>query len=186
MSAKEGTPDQSIHLQGVPEHLPVFSDSIDSLILYHALEFSSDPHQVLREAERVLVPEGHIVILGFNPQSLWGLTKILKFRSKDAPWCGRFLSTLRLKDWLALKGFEVTTIRHCFYRPPVQRAGLLARLAKLERWGNKWWSFLGGVYIIVARKKVSTVTPIKPRWRPRRSIDPVLGDSATRSYRRNG
>ena len=56
-----------------PELLPFDSQSVDLLVLPHGLEASAHPHQVLREVERVLVPEGRVVISGFNPWSLWGL-----------------------------------------------------------------------------------------------------------------
>lgn len=181
LSSEPGVGQENIRVKGEPGALPFLSDSIDAVILYHALEFSRDPHQVLREAERLLIPEGHMVIIGFNPQSLWGMTRLFRFRSKHFPWCGRFISTLRIRDWLSLLGFEVLVSRHRFFMPPVQRSGVLDRLGFMEKPGGKWWPILGGVYVLLARKRVSTVTPIKPRWRPRRSVDSVLGDAASRS-----
>lgn len=173
-------------LAGEAEKMPIQTDTIDAVILYHALEFSHDPHQVLREAERILVPEGHIVILGFNPFSLWGLRRWLPYRRSAMPWCGRFLSLLRLRDWLALLGFEVLSTRPLFFRPPLQRRGIMSQLGRMESWGARWWSIFGAVDVVVARKKVSTLTPIKPRWRPQRSLSSRLADTATRGYQRNG
>ena len=88
--------------------LPIISDSVDVVILPHTLEFSPQPHQVLREADRVLVPEGHLVILGFNPWSLWGIRHFVTGRWARAPWNGQFRSVMRVKDWLSLLGFETT------------------------------------------------------------------------------
>ena len=47
-------------------------NSLDLIVLPHALEFTDDPHLMLREAYRVIRPEGQIVIAGFNPFSLFG------------------------------------------------------------------------------------------------------------------
>jgi len=161
--------------------LPIAGDSVDAVLLYHAMEFESDPHQVLREAERVLIPEGSLIIVGFNPYSLWGMRGWLRRRHGDAPWCGRFVSLPRLRDWLALLGFDVELSRTLFFRPPLRRAGLLKRLQGLERFGHRWWPLLGGGYVVAARKRVVTVTPIKPRWRPRRGLLPAgLAEPTTR------
>ncbi len=168
-------------IKGYPESMPIAPDSVDALLLNHALECADDPHQVLRESERILVPEGNIVIMGFNPISLWGLLRLLKFRSKRVPWCCRVLTIRRIRDWLALLGFEVTLSRQFFFRPPVQHQGIMSRLQCLESWGARWWPFFGSVYVLTARKKVSTMTPLKPRWRPRRSLVSGLADTASRN-----
>lgn len=166
-------------LCGDPARLPVAGDSVDALVLYHTLDFAADPHQVLREAERVLVAEGSLVILGFNPWSLWGLRRSLG-RRPAVPWCGRFVSLPRLRDWLSLLGFEILSTGQLFQRPPLQRPALLERLAFLE--GVR--GLPGGVYVLVARKKVMTMTPVKPRWRPRRSLVSGLADTASRNVAR--
>jgi SAM-dependent methyltransferase len=146
--------------------LPVASDSLDVLLLPHTLELEANPHEVLREADRTLVPEGHVVILGFNPWSLWGLWRLLTGWRQRAPWCCRFFSINRIKDWLALLGFDTLHVRTYFFRPPFQSAGIMRRFRFLERAGERWWPILGGGYVLVARKRVSTLTPIRPRWRP--------------------
>lgn len=176
---EESSPEQA-GLCGDPARLPISGDSLDALVLYHTLDFASDPHQVLREAERVLVAEGSIVILGFNPWSLWGLWHGLARRRGGVPWCGRFVSLSRLRDWLSLLGFEVQSTGQLFQRPPLQRPALLERLAFME--GTRLLP--GGVYVLVARKKVITMTPVKPRWRPRRSLVSGLADTASRNAAR--
>jgi SAM-dependent methyltransferase len=149
--------------------LPVQSDSVDVVVLPHTLEFTPSPHEVLREAERVLVAEGYVVILGFNPWSLWGMRRILR-RRRHPPWYGSFRGMHRIKDWLSLLGFDVVVARSYFFRPPLQRASMMRRLEWFERLGRRCWPYLGGAYIIVAKKRVTILTPIKPRWRPRRSL----------------
>lgn len=173
-------PDRT-QLCGDPGQLPISGDSLDALILYHTLDFAADPRQVLREAERVLVAEGSLVIVGFNPWSLWGLWRSLaRRRSGVAPWCGRFVGLPRLRDWLSLLGFEVLSTGQLFQRPPLQRPALLERLSFME--GRRLLP--GGVYVLVARKKVITMTPVKPRWRPRRSLVSGLADTASRNAAR--
>src|SRR3989454_6004348 len=105
-------------LRSEPVQLPLASQSIDLLALPHVVEFSAQPHALLREAERVLRAEGSIVISGFNPLSLWGAARALGWERRQVPWCGRFIGLLRLKDWLALLGFELTGGRFGCYAPP--------------------------------------------------------------------
>ncbi len=158
-------------IYGSADVLPLQNDSIDVVVLPHTLEFETAPHQVIREVERVLVSEGHLVILGFNPWSLWGARRLAgKWRRQPLPWRGSFRSAMRIKDWLALLGFDVLRTRYCFFRPPLQHQGIMSRLTWLDRLGARWWPYLGGIYIIVAKKQVVTLTPIRPRWRPRRSL----------------
>ncbi len=124
---------------------------------------------VLREVHRVLTPEGHIVILGFNPLSLWGLWR-LAARRRGIPWCGQFISLLRLKDWLALLDFELTHGSMLYYRPPLQHEGLRDRLYFLEKIGDRWWPLAAAVYLLVAKKRVLGVTPLVPAWRDKRAL----------------
>ena len=157
-------------LWGQAGALPIISDSVDVVILPHTLEFTAEPHQVLREADRILVPEGHLVILGFNPWSLWGIRHFLTGRWAKAPWSGQFRSIMRVKDWLSLLGFETRVANCYFFRPPMQPAGLMRRLALMEKFGQRWWPIFGAGYIVVAKKRVVTFTPVKPRWQPKRRL----------------
>lgn len=158
------------HLLGVPEGLPIASTSLDVVVLPHVLEFSTHPHEVLREVERTLIPEGHVVLLMFNPWSLWLLNRLLLGWRGRVPWCGRFFSMTRMKDWLALLGFDIISANRYFFRPPVQHDSLLDRLQFLESVGRRLWPVIGGGYLLVARKRVATLTPIRPRWQTRRRL----------------
>ncbi len=165
-----GTASPIAQFHGQSAGLPVACDSIDVAVLHHALEFSTAPHEVLREVDRCLIPEGHIVLLGFNVWSVWMLWRLLTGWRGQVPWCGRFLSAARVKDWLRLLGFDIVHARAYFFRPPVQHIGLMRRLRFLEPLGRRIWPVFGGGYVIVARKRVTTLTPIRPRWRPRRRL----------------
>jgi SAM-dependent methyltransferase len=153
-----------------PDAMPIESGSVDVVLLPHTLEFERQPHQILREADRILIPEGHVVVLGFNPWSLWGIWRLCRCFSGKAPWCGDFLSLTRIKDWTALLGFDVVLVRRFFFRPPIQRGGILKKLSFMDKLGAKLWPRLSGAYILVARKRVATLTPIRPRWQPRRKL----------------
>ncbi len=145
------------------DKLPLLSDSIDVIYLAHCLEFINNPHEVLRETFRVLIPKGHIIITHFNPWSLWGLWRLVMRYIKRVPWDGRSISIVRLKDWLALLGFEVITLQsHCF-RPPIMNIGVWQRLKWLEKLGSLCWPFLGGGYVLIACKQVIPLTPIRPK-----------------------
>jgi SAM-dependent methyltransferase len=138
------------------EELPFASQSIDLVMMPHILEFAEEPHQVLREVDRVLVAEGHVVITGFNPASLWGLRQVMaRFGATPyLPRAGQFLSLPRIKDWLKLLSFEVNRGRFGCYAPSVRSEKWLARWRWMEKAGDRWWPFLGSVYMITAIKRV--------------------------------
>lgn len=166
------------------DELPIASDSIDVVVLPHTLEFEEDPHRVLREVERVLIAEGHVVVLGLNPWSMWGVTCWMRRRHGAPPWGGRFLGLMRIKDWLALLGFDIILTRQYFFRPPLQRKGVMRKLMFMEKVGAHLWPHLSGAYLVVAKKRVTAITPIKPRWKPRRSLMPVPAKPCARGMRR--
>jgi SAM-dependent methyltransferase len=143
--------------------LPFDSDSMDLVVIPHVLEFSEHPHQVLREVARVLRPEGNLIISGFNPRSLWGIHRALG-RREGYPWQGQFIALPRIKDWLALLGFEVAGGRFAAYAPPFHTAKWLERFAFMETAGNRWWAVSGGVYFLHAIKRVHGMRLIKPKW----------------------
>jgi len=136
-----------------PEQLPFAARSIDLLALPFVLDFSLDPHAVLREAHSVLAPEGCLVICGFNRWSLWGLRRLLRFGIRQAPWSGRFLTLSQVQDWTRLLGLELVSAASVFYRPPIRQARLLQRTAFLEAAGDRWWPVFSGAYVVVVRKR---------------------------------
>lgn len=158
-----------------PAALPFSGASLDLVVLPHTLELSADPHQVLREVERVLVPEGRLVVSGFNPASLWGLkqgTGRLAQRlglggQLYIPEAGDFIGPWRLRDWMRLLGFEVESERFGCYRPAVHSEQWLSRMAWMDRAGARWWPVFGSVYFIVAVKRVKGMRLLGSAWRPR-------------------
>lgn len=142
-------------LIALPSEMPILSQSADLVVLAHVLEFAESPHAVLREVERILVPEGRVIITGFNPWSLWGLRQSLDLYRDHHPWDGDFISLHRLKDWLSLLDFEMNAGRLWGYGLPVQSQGWRARFEFLEKMGDRWWAVGGGVYMLEAVKRVA-------------------------------
>ena len=149
-------------------HLPFASNSLDLVVLPHVLEFDADPHRILREVERVLVPEGQVVVTGFNPFSLWGLKRRIRQRSSDAPWNGRYISVLRLKDWFALLGFETRAGAFGCYAPPLRQEKWLRRFNFMELAGDRWWPFAGAVYVIQGIKRQHGMLLLAAPWHDRK------------------
>ena len=146
------------------EAIPLASDSVDVVLLHHALDFTSHQHQLLREVSRVLIAGGHIIIVGFNPLSSWGLRTRLPGRKKH-PWQGRLLSTLRLSDWLKLLDFQIDQVRYGAYYLPVNSPRVIRYSGIPDGFATRLNWPTGGFYLISARKQVLPLTPIQSSWR---------------------
>ncbi|MDH4060677.1 MAG: class I SAM-dependent methyltransferase [Aquincola sp.] len=171
--------------------LPFPERSLDLVVLPHTLELASDPHQALAEVERVLIPEGRVVILGFNAASLWGLRqRIGRARQKLGgksplflPRPGEFIGYWRLRDWLRLLSFEVEGGRFGAYRPALASERWLDRFAWMDRVGDRWWPVLGSVYMLVAVKRVRGMRLVGLA-KPERVKAPAAATVATNRQRR--
>ena len=153
-------------IKGVAGAMPVASDSVDIVVLPHVLEFERDPHGPLRETERVLVPEGHVIVAGYNAVGLLGAWNLV--RRREAPWNGRFYTASRVRDWLSVLGFDTVASEGCFFRPPLRSDRVMRSLRVFETAGPRFWPRLCGTWFLVARKRTATLTPLRPRWRARR------------------
>lgn len=177
------TPCHAVRVLGIPEQLPIAPDSADAVVMPHTLDLATDPPQVLREVERILIPEGRVVVIGFNPWSLWGLRRWIGSRAAP-PWGCHFISYPQLHDWLSLLGFAVERTDVLMFRPPIAHPGLLERFAFLDRQGARLWPMLAGTYVVQAIKRVSTLTPISLPWRRRRVIRASAIEPSARGMRR--
>ena len=175
--------------------LPFPANSLDLVVMPHTLELTADPHGALREVERVLMPEGRVVICGLNPVSLWG------FRQQRAHWYrrlgrsslflpneGEFIGYLRLRDWLRLLNLEILDGHFGCYRPALSTQHWLHRFNWMDKAGARWWPILGSVYFLVAVKRVRGVTLLNPAKKPalRLSIAPVPVANSTGTIRAAG
>ena len=155
------------------EQLPLATDSMDVVVIHHGLDFTGDSHRLLREATRVLRPGGQMLILGFNPLSLWGVYRVFKRRTA-VPWQGRFIARRRLSDWLQLLNLRIEEIHHGLHFPPLTLASVLRQANSLERFGHRTGSPFGGVYVYRCVKQVVPITPVVPRWHPLRTPAAVI------------
>lgn len=153
------------------EDLPFADQSADLVTLPHVLEFAADPHQVLREVDRVLRPEGRIIVTGFNPVSLWGAAQAIGggLGRPFIPADGHFISLPRLRDWYKLLSFQFTRGSYGCYRPACRSERWLARTEFMEKAGDRWWPICGAVYCVTAVKRVRGMRVIGPAWRRSRS-----------------
>lgn len=151
------------------EELPFDSQSLDLVVLPHVLEFAEDPHQVLREVERVLMPEGRVILTGFNPMSLWGLRHaLLKRWAPVWPKGCEPLHLIRLKDWFKLLGFEAELGRFGCYRFPAFSDKGLGRMGFMEHAGDRWWPVCGAVYGLCAVKRVRGMRLVGPAFKDKK------------------
>lgn len=171
--------------------LPFEANSLDLVLLPHALELSPDPHATLREVERVLVPEGQAIICGFNSASLWGLrqrrarlVRKLGLGQLYLPADGDFIGYLRLRDWLRLLSFEVESSRFGCYRPAVNSEATLGRFGWMEALGERCWPILGAVYFVTAVKRVRGMRLLEANWKAARKLSTAPVPLANRRPRR--
>jgi SAM-dependent methyltransferase len=144
--------------------LPFEAQSVDLIVMPHTLEFTADPHRLLREAERVLMPEGQLIILGFNSLSLWGARQSVgKVTGRPfVPAAHDLIAFTRIKDWIKLLGFDLERGRFGCYRPPLISDQWLARYAFMEAAGDRWWPIFGATYMIKAIKRVPGMRLVGP------------------------
>jgi SAM-dependent methyltransferase len=149
------------------EELPFETQSLDLVILPHVLEGASDPHQVLREVERVLRPEGRLMVAGLNPVSLWGAHHMAPrwFNQSFLPADTRLIALSRLRDWCKLLSLETQAVRYGCWRPACRSERWLARMRFMEVIGDRWWPICGAVYLVSAIKRVRAVRWVGPAWR---------------------
>jgi SAM-dependent methyltransferase len=165
------------------EELPLENNSSDVVLLHHTLDFSQSPHQVLREASRVVRPGGYLIVIGFNPQSWWGLYRLLKFNQQTVPWQGHFISHQRLNDWLTLLELTEVSVLSDFYKPPFEKESWRQKSGFLQGLSRRCSNNTGAFILQVARKDVAGMTPLVPQWKRRKLINLPLPEPSVRGVR---
>jgi SAM-dependent methyltransferase len=146
--------------------LPVASDTMKAVAFFHTLDFCDHPHQALREADRVLTEDGQLIIVGFNPYSVFGARHALTAWRRREPWNGRFYARHRVSEWLSVLDYRVLDSTAMFIRPPINSERVLKRLRRLESL-QRWFGGVGGLYVMRARKQTLPMTLMRQWRRPR-------------------
>ncbi|MBV1908663.1 MAG: methyltransferase domain-containing protein [Kangiellaceae bacterium] len=159
---------EASHLRCRFEELPIASDTIDLVVLPETLHQSQFPHQILREVERVLIPEGYVVLIMENPISWTSFKRRLISRIIRKTTSNKTIGKLRIADWFRLLGLEIVNeIPICADLKTDQNGRISELLKRIYQIGL---NHLSGHYILIAKKKVSTLTPIRPSWRSNRKL----------------
>ncbi|MGE0311201.1 MAG: class I SAM-dependent methyltransferase [Lautropia sp.] len=189
----DGLPGADLLVEGYDD-LPFETGSVDLVVIAHQLESAANPHRVLREIDRILRPEGRLVVIGLNPMSLWGVHRQLVGRGAIGGRANRFMppsraliGVPRLRDWLKLLGFEVEPGLYGCHAPACRSDRWTERVRFLDRAGDRWWPILGAVYLLTSVKRVHGMRIIGPSWRRRVGKAPAPAVVASgRSFRRPG
>ena len=160
--------------------LPIATASVEAVLLPHTLEYAAHPHGVLREVERVLTGEGHVLACGFNPFGPWGVRHLVS-RGRFPPPTERLISEGRLRDWLVLLGFEVVDARRYLFVPPWRQRLSARSRAWLESSGPRFATPLAGAYLVKACKRVRALTPIRPAWQRAPAVVGGLAEPTSRN-----
>lgn len=165
-------------IQSPLKTLPFASDSIDAVFMPCVLEAASSPIAILEEAWRILLPSGTLILVGFNPWSLWGLAHFFFKHTHEFPWQGEFFSTATLRKWLTLTNFSIESLDYFYFRPPISTHHGHEKLNYLEKMGPRCYYPFGGLYLITATKYVAPLSPIKPKWKLALADDTLMSPSS--------
>ena len=165
-----GKENADVDLQAYPSLLPIANDSVDLVVMMHYLSNTDEPHAILREASRVLIPEGKLIIVDFNPLSLWGLRHFFQSWLEQVPWRGHYFTARRLTDWMQLLGFDKQKHYRVGYMPPIHHGSVSRWLTWLEKGLKKWVRFSGALNVLVFDKNISPMTPVRHRWVTRKLL----------------
>ncbi|MBI5448606.1 MAG: methyltransferase domain-containing protein [Gammaproteobacteria bacterium] len=159
------TPAPAALIQSPYYQLPFDNNSIDAIFLPCLLETAQHPLAILEEVQRVLLPSGTLILVGFNPWSLWGLSKLLLGKTHEFPWQGQFWSASTVKTWLVKAGFSLDILHYFYFRPPLPPPLWHQKLHCLEKIGTYCYHPCGGLYLMTATKQVAPLSPIKTSWK---------------------
>ncbi|WP_334059468.1 class I SAM-dependent methyltransferase [Alteromonas sp. S005] len=160
--SRELTTNRENNVVGQSHSLPFSENSIDGFLLANELDFAQDPHEILREVDRVITQNGYVIISGFNPLSLAGIAKFLPVKRGNILHDARFFTSYRIKDWLELMGFEIVEQRQVLFSTLFFQQRWKGA-AKLQHYLASYFPWCSAVYVILAKKRVIPMTAIKPK-----------------------
>jgi SAM-dependent methyltransferase len=163
--------------------LSIAPDSVDAVILPHTLELVPSPHALLREVGRILRADGHLIVLSFEANGLWGLRNLMSRRGYPCP-LNQLIRERRLRDWLELLSFAVGPAQRYCHTLPLTRFAYFGKSPE-ESWAARWLPFLGAGTCVAAQKRVFPLTPVRHLWRPSRLrvVGGLVEPSANRAPR---
>ena len=141
--------------------IPISKESIDLIICPHFIEQGYNK-EMFDEFFRIIIPEGHLIIISFNPYSFAGIKNFFSF-SMRPPWNSKFISMSLIQKQLKESGFSISEAKIINYQPLCSNDNYFFN-SNLESIGDRWLPLFGNVFLIVAQKKVISLTPIKPKW----------------------
>ncbi len=168
----QGGPEQDVCTNGVS--LPIASDCTDLVVLMHTLSQSRDAHAILREVNRILIPDGKLIIIDFNPVSLWGLRHLFQSWLDNAPWTGHYYTAGRLKDWASLLGFEQLHHYRCGYMLPFNYLKMVERSRIFSKFSRRWLGFSSALNVLIFEKNTIPLTPIRKHWVKQQILRPKV------------
>jgi len=160
--SSESTINKGNMVVGESHSLPFAENSIDGFLLANELDFAQDPHEILREVDRVITQNGYVIISGFNPLSLAGIAKFLPVKRGNILHDARFFTSYRMKDWLQLLGFEIVEQRQVLFSTLFFQQRWKGA-AKIQHYLASYLPWCSAVYVILAKKRVIPMTAIKPK-----------------------
>lgn len=160
--SRESTISRENIIVGQSHSLPFSENSIDGFLLANELDFAQDPHEILREVDRVITQNGYVIISGFNPLSLAGIAKFLPVKRGNILHDARFFTSYRIKDWLQLLGFEIVEQRQVLFSTLFFQQRWKGAV-KLQDYLSSYLPWCSAVYVILAKKRVIPMTAIKPK-----------------------
>lgn len=151
--------DDSLVVQCQLDELPFLPESIDAVVMFHALDFAQQPKLILKEIYTTLMFNGYAIIFGFNPYSLWGISSPWQKKPKEMPWLSNWISPGHMRQWLIEVGFSIGDYKTFYFRPPSNNP---EQLFFLESIGQMFWPYCGASYMFIAQKTITPLTPIRP------------------------
>ena len=183
--SRESTISGENTIVGQSHSLPFSENSIDGFLLANELDFAQDPHEILREVDRVITQNGYVIISGFNPLSLAGIAKFLPVKRGNILYDARFFTSYRIKDWLQLLGFEIVEQRQVLFSTLFFQQRWKGA-AKLQHYLASYLPWCSAVYVILAKKRVIPMTAIKPKRNLKPRFSAVGASARTSTVNRSG